>query len=234
MKLMKKYTFLATISTLLLSAILLAQPVVAQTNATASDSGTTTEKLRERIERIVEEKRDQVKGVLDEISVGRRAMVGEVIRVSDEAITVKTRKTTLIIALTNQVALFKKNQPTKVSDIAVGDWAIAVGTMNNDSFQPDRVYLTSTSLEPKPKMVIVGTLNEVTRTNVTVTPRNATQNPTTLLITKATVYQDMNGNTLAAKNFKPDSPVLVLGAKTNDQLQLTVIRLLTPPASPTP
>ena len=105
---MKKILF----SILTLLVLVIVKPAMAQ-EATTSGSPSpaeTTQELKERIQRIVEEKSDQIKGVIDQISQQKRGFIGQVERVTEESLTITNTKGTEIIPFDENVSLLKSNQ----------------------------------------------------------------------------------------------------------------------------
>lgn len=193
---------------------------------TDSPDSTTTQKLKERIERVIEEKNEQVKGVIDELAGNRRAFVGEVQRVSAESITVKTTKTTHILALNNSIPLIKNSQKISVDDIAVGDWVIVLGTRDKDDFVPQHIIVSAKTLRPKPKMVTLGTIKSITKTELVVTSRQGDSDKT-FVLSKNTSYQDVTGEPIVLKDLEKDLQCLVVGIEgDNGTVQAVVIRSL--------
>ncbi|HYD34604.1 MAG TPA: hypothetical protein VD999_00905 [Vitreimonas sp.] len=206
-------------------------PIWAQTPSPAAES--TTQKLKERIEKVVEEKRDQVKGVLDEITGKKRGFIGEVQRVSAESITLKTNKGTTILPLSESMKLSKKNRVIKYEDIAIGDWVIVIGGNADDDFVPEHIMVSATSLRPTPKTVMVGSVEAITKTELTVSPRSGAESQD-FTLAKGTVYQDLEGTTAALKNFTTDIQVLVIGKQTTNGWEAVVVKSLAPLNTPSP
>jgi hypothetical protein len=199
----------------------------------SADPVQTTQNLRQRIEKIVEEKRDQIEGVLDDLSGKKRGFIGEVQRVTAETITLKTNKGTQILSITPQLSITKAGKTIKVEEIAVGDWAIAIGTTVDDAFKPERLVISSTSLLPPKPVVSLGAIETYSRTSFSVTPRSGAPAQTFALV-KTTEFQDMNGDPLKATTLPAEQPVLVVGIETTNGNEARVIRLLSPLTTPTP
>jgi len=173
----------------------------------------TTQNLRERIERIVEEKRDQIKGVLSEISISQRGVIGEVQRVTEESITIKTHKGTEIIPLTNTaytVELIKANKAIKPTEIAVGDWLLALGVIEEDNFEPVRITISTSSLRPRTRSITIGSITKIERTALTVESRSATGS-VTYTTNKDTKYQDLSGNSITAADIEESMQAIAAG-----------------------
>ncbi len=207
-------------------------PQAASSPISSPSAEVTTQKLKERIERIVEEKREQVKGALDQLRTRRRGIVGEVTRVSAETITVKTSRTTVILPLNKDVSMVKGKKPISVDDVAVGDWIVAIGSEPEDDFVPEHLVIVSTSLRPVPRVITLGNVESVTKTQVVVSPR-AGGEARTYTLGKNTVYQDSTGNKVALKDITTSMSVLVIGT-TNDAnvTTATLVQLLGTAATP--
>lgn len=193
----------------------------------------TTQNLKDRIEKIVEEKRDQIEGVLDELSGRKRGFIGEVLRVSSETITLRTNKGPQILSVTPTLSITKAGNKIPLDDIAVGDWAIAIGSVKEDEFQPERLVISSTPLWPQRQVITIGTIDSMTKTTITIAPRVGTDKRD-FIFTKSTSYQDMNGDTIRATQVNPEQAALVVGVGGEKGDEARVIRLLSPVVTPTP
>lgn len=213
------------------------QPAFAQTTATPSavESGVTpsptpnltetTQRLRERIGKIVEERRDQIEGALDDLASQRRGFIGEVQRVTSETLSLKTNKGTQILPVTNDIRILKAGKVISVDEIAVGDWAIVVGALVDDALKPHQIVVSSTTLRPKPQTIVLGTVAQVTRTTAAIQPRTGTA-ATEFNLTRTTRYEDSQGNPLRATDIKADMQVLAVGTEGTNGVDALVIRSL--------
>lgn len=190
----------------------------------------TTQRLRERIEKIVEEKRDQVEGALDELANQRRGFIGEIQRVSSETVTVKTNKSTQILPITPTTGITKGRKTIPVDDIAVGDWAIVMGKLVDDEFQLEKLSISSTSLRPPAQVIVLGSISAITRTTITVQPRN-NEAANQLNLVKNTEYQDIEGTSIKLADVKVDAQVLAVGINSDKGVEARVIRVLVPLAN---
>lgn len=197
-------------------------PVNAQESATGSG---TTENLKKRIEKLVEEKRDQIEGVLLEFGVRKRGFIGEVQRVSEDSITVKSKKGTEIISVEG-VSLRKSGKEIQVNDIAIDDWVVVLGYIENDAFLARRILVSGTSLRPDPQIVEVGTITASDRTSFTLETRG-TQEILTVKTNTNTEYQDIQGNEIARTDVTADTQALVVGFDREGDKVATIIRILT-------
>lgn len=197
--------------------------------ASSASAEPTTQKLRERIERVIEEKREQVKGVLSDISLQRRGFIAEVQRVTAESITIKSNRNTYIIPVENSLVLLKKGQPLAIDDLAVGDWVIAIGNDDDNTFKPDRLVVSDTSLRGTPKQVTLGTLKTINtaKTQIEIEVQIDSSSKTVAL-TKSTKYEDYQGGALTAKDLKPTLPIVVISTQKDTTLTATRVRVIAP------
>lgn len=199
----------------------------AKTESTTASPSATTQNLRDRIEKIVDEKRDQIKGVLDEFDQKKRGTLGNVTRVSEESITIKTRKATEIIPITPDVIIEKAGKTIKITEIAVDDWVVAMGIIDNDTFVPKRLLISSTSLRPTTPVVSLGTITTLDKTELEISPRSGGDTFKIATTTK-TLYQDINGDEIKRTELKQDMQALVIGAESStNEKTARLIRILT-------
>lgn len=192
----------------------------------ASDSATTDE-LRKRIERVVEERREQIKGVVEDLLVKKGAYIGEVIRISEEAITIKSNETNNIIPLTEEVVILENNQPVNIATIEVGNWATVMGNRTSTTIEPEYVLISATSLRPENYYVRLGTIQTLNRTELVFIPRG-TEEQTTISLQRTTKYQNSDGEPAVVADFEEEFGVLVIASEGKDGLELKTMRSLAP------
>lgn len=193
----------------------------------AATSSATTEKLRERIEKIVDEKRDQIRGVIDEFAEQRRGTIGQVTRLSEESITITTKKTTEIIPVDDTVTLLKDGSEIEIDEVAVDDWLVVMGVIIDDAFQPVRILVSSDSLRPDTPIVELGTITTIERGEFTISPRDQSDE-FTIEITSSTEYQDIEGTEIELTDITEEMQALIVGFENEDnERTATLIRILT-------
>ncbi len=216
--------------------VMAASPSPSVSPSAATTSG-TTQKLRDRIEKIVDEKRDQIAGAVDELTAKRHGYIGEIQRITAEAITVKTTKGVRIVSINDGVALTKANKTVPVDQVAVGDWAVIIGSMRDDELKPERIIVSSQSLRPKTQVVSLGSITELTATSLTLASRSNGQE-TTFVLPKTVVYQDISGTPIKANQLSSDMQAFVVGQRPDDStINALVVRVLVnnpTPTTPTP
>lgn len=187
----------------------------------------TTQRLRERIEKIVEEKRDQIEGALDDLASQRRGFIGEVQRVSSETLTLKTNRGTQILPIGSTTDITKAGKTIPIDDIAVGDWAIVIGSLKDDTLVLNRLLISSTSLRPKSQEIALGNITALTKTTITVQPRSG-EPAVQFNLTRTTEYQDVEGNPIRLTDVETETQALAVGVNGEKGVDALVIRILVP------
>lgn len=232
-----------TRSLFVLTAVLLTMVVSTATTLAKTDSGSATTlqdttvklRIRERLQR-------RILGDQDENTAGkqvRAAYIGQVTRVSDEAITLKTLVGTEIVPLEASVVLLKRTQPVPVTEVAVGNWLIVIGTREkNQSIRPELLLLQTVDLKPREHLVAIGVVTSTSSTSITVIPRGKTE-PLTLTITKNSKLIDAVDEKMTIKTVPKDVSAIVVGFTTATgwelgTLKTTVSMVEYKSATPTP
>jgi hypothetical protein len=208
-------------------------PVFAATKASPSPTPTvappsdeeTTENLKERIDSVLKSRTNQVKGVIDEMTLQKRGFIGEVDRVIEKTVTVKNLKGTEILTIDPTVVILRDNKKATIDDIAVGDWVIAIGYTNNQTFTLRRLLVSTTTLMPKTYETVIGTAKTVTKTQLTLTPRTDAD-PLVYQLNKDTHYEDDQAKTLKQTDIKSDSQYLVISYTNLEKKIATFIKSL--------
>jgi len=216
------------ILSLFLLTLSLAMPHAVQAqDASASGSPSpaeTTQELKERIQRIVEEKSEQIKGVIDQLSQNKRGFIGQVERVTEESLTLTNSKGTEIIPFDDQVTLLKANREISIDDVAVDDWLVVMGLIVDDAFSPKRILVSSTSLRPKNHLIALGTIVEQSSKEITILSRQNEE--MSFDVSSKTQYQDRDGESARRGEFIQDQQVLVVGDEDDGGKNASIIRSL--------
>jgi hypothetical protein len=221
------------ILTTLALTLFLVQPLMAQTQEATqeteievgSESAESTQNLKDRIEKIVEEKTEKIKGTVDDLSKQKQGFIGEIQRVSEEAISINNSKGTKIITLTESITITKKNKQIAVENLAIGDWLIVMGYVEDDSFQAKKLIVSSISLMPKTHIVSLGTIASIKKNEVQIKDRS-NADTLTLEINTKTKFEDYNGEEAKLSDFSDDLQCLVIGFEDEDDKVATTIRSL--------
>lgn len=202
--------------------------VHAEESTPSSATTETTQELKRRIEKAVEEKREQIKGALQGIAADQKGFIGEVQRVTDEAITVKSNDQTTIIPISENIDLSRKNSAIKIGDVAVGNWAVVIGKESSTGvFSPEKVVVSTETLQPKPQVIVIGSIDAITTKDVTVTSRLNGQKYA-FTISKDSQSENNDGTTIPIRTFKKDLQVLLVGVEGEATTELKTIRALAP------
>ena len=199
-------------------------PQMETTIPTASPSEEEINKnLKDRIMGIVAEQSDP----RSPAEKSRKALVGQVDKVTAESIFLKTNRTQEAIKLSPQrtaIVDFVKQTPLQYQDIELGSWAVVLGIVTDDDvLEARRILITPTSPIPKPLKVFFGSISKVNSSSITVSVDNDTK---TAKISRTTKISDKDGNKLTTTKLKTDMRVVL--AIPEDQLasgSATLIRL---------
>lgn len=211
-----------TIASVLVAILFLGNVAIPVSAQEAASSPATTQKLKERIEKIVGEKKEQIQGAIDELSLRKRGFIGEVQRVTEETITVKNHKGTEIISIHDDMTILKAGKPIAVESIAVGDWLVVIGFIEDDTLIAKRILVSSETLRPLNHVVALGSVVERTSKELTVLTRKGDE--VTFAVSTKTAYQDKDGETARATEFTEDMQILVIGYETDSGKIATKVR----------
>lgn len=214
-----KLAFLLLVLALSLVPVLQAQEQPAETNS-------TTETLKQRIEKIVEQQKDNVDSAIQEITDSRQGFVAQVTRVTQETLTVETGDLSRVLPL-NEVALMENGKEIEPETIAIDDWILALGLREEDSFTPKIIEVLANSPLPDPQVVYLGTLKEINRSSINFQARGMEE---AILVdfNNATDYQDAQGEEADLADFVEDDQVLLIGYTDEQDTIATTIRALAP------
>lgn len=212
------------LTTALVIAGLTANVVQAQE---ATSSPQTTQNLKQRIERIVEEKKDQIKGIINNLDATKQGFIGQVTRISEETITVKTNKATKILPISSQVELLRGSTAIKLSDIAVDNWVVVMGIIQDDNFNPVRILVSADDIRPKTYTVFLGTISDSDRTSFTITPRDNPDSQIQVTTNNKTLFEDLKGEEIDRADIETETQALIIAFDDEGEKIAKRIRLLT-------
>lgn len=216
--------------TLIISlAMLIPQAIAQEILPTPSQepSPETTENLRERIEKIVEEQKEKVQDLLGTAEVRREGFVGQVVRISEETLTLDSRGVTRIVPLDETVILQRGAAVIKPETIEIGNWALVLGLRRAETFTPRKIIFSSASLRPNPQVVQLGTLKDITSTTLDFQPRGQ-EEIVSVTFTRTTQFQNNTGAVTKLSEFVEDDQVLLVGYQDDEKTMVTVMRALAP------
>ncbi len=213
------------------TATLIQQRVAAQTifNATTSaaqndDQEAVDETVTNNIKQLVKETATKVRGVTDG---GKKAIIGEVQRITDEALTIRHTDGQQIFPLANAL-LMKDGNAISVGEIAVDNWVTIMGTVNDKTITPEFIVVSAESLRTDPQVVVLGTITEISRNSVTISPRDGSSERV-IAVATTTELQDFQGNEAPWSGFDVDMTILVVGFENEEgTARATTIKSLAP------
>jgi hypothetical protein len=220
------FIFLLPLTTAPVFAVAASQSASEPSSPSATPEETTMQ-LKKRIEKVVEEKREQIKGVITNLLSEKHGFIGEVSRLSQEAITVKQNGDSRIIPFTEELVIIKKGKRIKPEEIEVGNWVTIIGTGSSDTFTPEFIIVSSESLRPRDRVVGIGSLTAVGKSSIKLMKRGSTENKE-YLVTKTSKLENVDGSALKLTEFEEDLSVLLVATKnTKDEWEVVRLRALT-------
>lgn len=187
----------------------------------------TAQKSIEQVKKYLDPSR--VQGVLKEMFSNHYGIVGEVQRINDDALTVRNVQGTTILSLgAPDITITRDKEKIQIKDIAVGNWVALLGYKEGEDFAPKAVLVSADSPRPKPQLVVLGTITEISTKSVTVLNR-ATAEERTFAFTRTSNIQDSAGDSLRLADVDVDTTALVV-ATTDDaseDYEVVTLRSLT-------
>lgn len=191
---------------------------------TATDSATeiNVDLIKERLQK------SNVMG--SQTDVKKHAVVGEVQRVTSEAITIKTTNGATNILPIQEVALLNEDEEAiTVESFVIDNWATALGYIDEENaFVPHFIIAASSSLAPAEHYISLSTITSATTQKLTISPRNAPDESKDITISRDTTIEDSEGQVVAVSDLEEDLQILVVGIVEDDKITANTIRLLAP------
>ena len=178
-----------------------------------------TENLKERIDRVLEQRQEKLKE-LEDSGQRRRLFIGEVQRIIEQTITLKTRRGNQSFTVTPDLNLMRDNKKATIDDVAVGDTIAIIGYQDKETIQPQRIFVASTSLQPLKYETILGTVKGISRTQVTVTKVDGSDQKFTFA--RTTEFQTSTGEAGKREDLKKDGKVLIITKPESTQSPLVI------------
>ena len=210
--------------------------VYAQENQDETDTTpTTTEKLKERIEKIVEQRKDKVEQVLGNISSQKKGFIGQVSRVSETTLTLDVIGTTRVVPFDKTVSLLKntdsanntEGKETSTENISVDNWALVMGMWEDDTLTPRKIIIFEKSPRPDTHIVSLGSLQKINKNSIKFQARGK-EEVLSITLNNNTNFEDFNGEEATVSRFTEEDQALVVGYKTDKGSYATTIRALAP------
>lgn len=124
--------------------------------------------------------RDKVREKIEQVKSKPKALIGTVTDKTEDTIELKdkTGEILLISVKTDEVSFIKigkSSQSVKFSDVAIGDFIIAMGFQNGNKVLSAKRILLTAPLEDPTRVIIFGKVSKINKKIVTVTKNDGTQ-----------------------------------------------------------
>ena len=183
---------------------------IAEENDETEATSATTQSLKERIEKVVEEKESRNGTVAGQSNYSTRSIVGVVERLSESAITIRSLKGSVIIPITDDVEITKDGQEIQISDIAIENSAIVLGLQTGETFTPIKVIIDENDLMPRPQIIEIGAIEQATATNLVISSRTDRSSKSFTLNQRTNII-DVDNEEIPATYLFEDVQVIVAG-----------------------
>ncbi len=178
-------------------------------------SPSATDSLKNRIEKVVEEKKVEVNlQTSTQVNNKKRGFISQIERVSEEAITLKNEKGTQVVPVNQSVSLLKNDQETSLEDLAVGNWVTVMGVQNDDDddFEALKIVVSEDKLSPQPQVVAIGAITKLAGNELTIQPRK-NDSEVVFELSSDTRLQDIEGQNITRADLFEDMQCLIAGFK---------------------
>lgn len=196
----------------------------AAASPTASASGEkATENLKDRIDRILETRQEKLME-LEQAGQRRRIFIGETQRITERTVTIRNRRGSQTFTIGQDVVIAKAGKTATPDDIVVGDWLGVIGFSDKETIQPQIVIIANASLQPTDYDTVMGTIKEITRSQIVVT--TPAQEERTFQIVRTTELEGHDGAAIKLADLETETQVIVISEPNGTQNPATVIRSL--------
>lgn len=181
-------------------------PTPEPTETESNDDASLQENIKERLKKAAEEQKDQVKGVNSDGD--KRGFVGTVTRVSEETLTVQTRKGTQIISVEDNLAIIQDGKAFSLANIEIDNQVVVMGYQDGEDFEARRILVLKKPLQSVKKSIAVGTIKKIDKQSVTITTRSDEEKSFSL--SPKVVVEDNTGEVLKLTDAKAEQSVLLI------------------------
>ncbi len=174
--------------------------------------------------------REKVQKKVEEALLNPKAYLGTITDINEKTIQIKTDGGEIKqVSVTDEATIIKTgttNKEVKITDMAIGDYIVAMGFKNgNNVLQSQRILITS-ALGTIIKKVIAGNITKITKSNLTLSSLN--EENTITFIKTTLVYQLKNDNLTKIKttDLDTDKRIIVVGETNKNAFEARTILLL--------
>jgi hypothetical protein len=195
------------------------------TSAAEEKQEETTQNIKDRLKKALQDNNDKIKSSIDDLTKTRRGFIGELQRVSEETLSVKGLKSTIIIPLDEEVKIIKSGKEITADKLTIENWLTILGHIEDDSFIPKRILVSTSTLAPRDHIVELGAIVKLEGSNLTFKARSADGNQKYQL-SKTIKYLDHEGEKANKTNFTEDTQSLLIGYKNKNNVIVTTLKAI--------
>ncbi len=193
-----------------------------------------TAQILQNLERLAQDspQKEQIKEQYQDATLRPRGFIAQIVQLRDDTFKILTLdQKELFITPDKSTTIVKKGQSTTGENytltdwFAIDDWLVLIGVQNGDIFQPRRILISSESLAPVETFVYRGTIKDLRKDKVDLTFLGQ-EEVQSFKIDKSINLVDTHNETVAIADLTPDTPIIAIGTKKSDSLQLQTLRLL--------
>ncbi len=174
--------------------------------------------------------REKVQKKVEEALLNPKAYLGTVTDINEQTLQIKTDggeiKQVFVAAEATIIKTGKTNKEVKLTDIAIGDYIVAMGFKNgNNVLQSQRILITS-PLGQIVRKIISGNITELNKNNLVIVSQNEEN---TITFTKNTIiYQVKDGKLVKIKitDLDTDERIIIAGENKEKSFEARTILLL--------
>lgn len=207
-----------------------ARLVFAQTEVTDSSDSAQQQDDKENstidnIKKVIQEKKTELGTAGAELRT-QKAYLAQVLRVSEETLTVSNYTGNQIIPLDEDILIQKNNKDIAIEDIAIDDWLGVYEEMTDGSLKISKIVVYDQDFTPKDKKIILGSITSIGNSDVAITPRSG-EEELHLSFSKNTTFEDNRGEEIMQSDLYEDLQCLVIAfADKNGNYVVSTLRAL--------
>lgn len=208
-----KFLFLSTalLSGTALIGVLLTQPFSLQAQEA------TTSSIRQRLQQAAQQGNNA--------SNPQFGLIGQITRVSTDSVTLQASQSIQILAITPSLKLINnQNNPVQLEDLVVDNWAAVIANEDGGAYQPQLIKVLETAPLENGLQVVLGTIAELTNTNITIDPRDQATNAQTFEYDSPKVI-DLNQTELTTTQLEENQQILAV-VEQGDDPELVGVQIL--------
>jgi hypothetical protein len=174
--------------------------------------------------------------VQDKVSAARSSpkfILGTITDKLETTLEVKTQKGEIAQVsasddLTTFIKIDKTKKEVKYADVAIGDFILAMGFQNGNAVLDSRRVLITSPLEETTRRVILGTISDVQRTQVSVDSLKGEEKVTFSNTKDLTIFEEVDSGVdeINFTDLKKDQKIVVVGSTEDGKFSARTVRVL--------